>query len=199
MAIYKSVLHNPDNSLPFWFLEVVASYTSIINQCQYSLTHHFTNARRLIKDKVRSDAIYSALQDGKPEHCFDGKELALNIVTNFVNLMAEVIAERVVDMLKTTILREPLQASPPPPKKKSKSENKTPEKTAEPDATPEADDTPLYEQCKVKTSLLAKDNRPKAIEILKSYGAKKLPEVAEEKLGELLKDLCTALVEAEKE
>jgi len=77
MAIYKSVLHNPDNKLPFWFLEVVASYTSIVNECDYSLTHHFTNARRLIKNKEKSDAIYAALKDHKPELCFDNKELAL--------------------------------------------------------------------------------------------------------------------------
>lgn len=77
MAIYKSVLHNPDNKLPFWFLEVVASYTSIINECDYSLTHHFTNARRLIKDKQKSDMIYQALKKGTPENSFTGKELAL--------------------------------------------------------------------------------------------------------------------------
>ncbi|MBT5072356.1 MAG: peroxidase-related enzyme [Kordiimonadaceae bacterium] len=77
MAIYKSVLHNPDNKLPFWFLEVVASYTSTLNQCKYSLTHHFMNARRLINDKKKSDAIYAALQDHAPEREFDGKQLAL--------------------------------------------------------------------------------------------------------------------------
>lgn len=77
MAIYKSVLHNPDNKLPFWFLEIVASYTSIVNECDYSLTHHFTNARRLIKDKEKSNAIYAALKHHEPERCFDGKQLAL--------------------------------------------------------------------------------------------------------------------------
>lgn len=77
MAIYKSVLHNPDNSLPFWFLEIVASYTSIVNECKYSLTHHFMNARRLINDKEKSDTIYAALQDHAPERCFEGKQLAL--------------------------------------------------------------------------------------------------------------------------
>ena len=43
MAIYKSVLHNPENVLPFWFLEVVASYTSIINECLYSLSLNLCN------------------------------------------------------------------------------------------------------------------------------------------------------------
>lgn len=77
MALYKSVLHNPDNTLPFWFLEVIASYTSIVNDCEYSLTHHFMNARRLIKDQEKSDAIFSALKSHRPELCFEGKQLAL--------------------------------------------------------------------------------------------------------------------------
>ncbi len=77
MAIYKSVLHNPDNKLPFWFLEMVASYTSILNKCDYSFTHHFTNARRLLKNKTKSDAILEAFKAGEPEREFEGKELAL--------------------------------------------------------------------------------------------------------------------------
>jgi uncharacterized peroxidase-related enzyme len=77
MAIYKAVLHNPDNTLPFWFLEMVASYTSILNKCDYSFTHHFTNARRLLKDKARSEAILEAFKAGEPERVFEVKELAL--------------------------------------------------------------------------------------------------------------------------
>ncbi len=77
VALYRSVLHNPDNTLPFWFLEVVASYVSILNRCDYSLTHHFTNARRLIRDKARSEAIRLALEAHAPERVFQGKELAL--------------------------------------------------------------------------------------------------------------------------
>lgn len=77
VVLYRSVLHNPDNTLPFWFLEVVASYVSIINNCAYSLTHHFANARRLIRNRARSDAIRAALDAGAPERAFAGKELAL--------------------------------------------------------------------------------------------------------------------------
>jgi len=28
VTLYRSVLHHPDNTVPFWFLEVVASYTA---------------------------------------------------------------------------------------------------------------------------------------------------------------------------
>lgn len=102
MAIYKSVLHNPDNTLPFWFLEIVASYTSIVNECDYSLTHHFMNARRLINDKARSDAIYDALKEHKPEQEFDGKELAL---LNYTKKLTENVAKMKADDM------EPMRAA----------------------------------------------------------------------------------------
>ena len=54
LVLYKSVLHNPENTLPFWFLEVIASCVSMANECDYSLTHHFANARRLINDGDRA-------------------------------------------------------------------------------------------------------------------------------------------------
>ena len=77
VVLYRSVLHSPDNTLPFWFLEVIASYTSIINRCAYSLTHHFSNVRKLLQDQARSDAIYEALASHQPEKQFSGKELAI--------------------------------------------------------------------------------------------------------------------------
>jgi uncharacterized peroxidase-related enzyme len=77
VVLYRSVLHSPDNTLPLWLLELVASYTSIINQCAYSLTHHFANARKLLQDERRADAIYDALAAQQPERQFAGKELAI--------------------------------------------------------------------------------------------------------------------------
>ncbi len=76
LALYRNVLHNPDNTLPFWFLEVVASYVSMSNRCDYSLTHHWANARRLMSDTARSDAVWEALSAARPEQAFSGKELA---------------------------------------------------------------------------------------------------------------------------
>src|SRR6185436_1641436 len=73
VVLYRSVLHNPDNTLPFWFLEVVASYVSMTNRCDYSLTHHWANARRLINDSARAEAIEQALASAQPEKAFAGK------------------------------------------------------------------------------------------------------------------------------
>ncbi len=77
VVLYRSVLHNPDNTLPFWFLEVVASYVSISNRCTYSLTHHWANASRLIADPVRAARVREALDATRPELAFEGKERAL--------------------------------------------------------------------------------------------------------------------------
>lgn len=77
VTLYRAVLHGKDNALPFWFLEIIASYTSILNDCSYSLTHHFMNVRNLLKDQPRSDRIFTALKAGRPEDEFEGKELAL--------------------------------------------------------------------------------------------------------------------------
>lgn len=77
LSLYKSILHNSDMTLPVWFLEVVASYTSMINKCDYSLSHHFSNARHLLADDNRADKIFTALQRSEPDAEFSGKELAL--------------------------------------------------------------------------------------------------------------------------
>lgn len=77
VTLYRSVLHSDDNTLPFWFLEIVASYTSILNDCSYSLTHHFMNVRKLLDDEPRCDRIFMALKAQRPEDEFDGKNLAL--------------------------------------------------------------------------------------------------------------------------
>ena len=77
VTLYRSVLHHPDITLPLWFLEVVASYVSIKNDCAYSLTHHFMNARRLLDDDGRCDDILDCLNAGTPETEFQAKQLAL--------------------------------------------------------------------------------------------------------------------------
>ncbi len=96
VTLYRSVLHNPDNRLAFWFLETVASYTSIVNRCAYSLAHHFTNVRRLLDDDARADAILAALEARRPEEVFAGKELALlRYVEKLTAAVGEMIASDV--------------------------------------------------------------------------------------------------------
>jgi uncharacterized peroxidase-related enzyme len=76
-TLYKSVMHHADNTLPGWFLESMAVYTGLCNECAYSVAHHFAGLRRLLADDARAEAIYAALAARRPELVLDGKELAL--------------------------------------------------------------------------------------------------------------------------
>lgn len=77
LTLYRSVLHHPENTMPLWFLEAVGVFTSLLNECEYSFTHHCANMRRLLKDDERSDDIEASLREQTPETAFSGKELAL--------------------------------------------------------------------------------------------------------------------------
>ena len=77
VVLYRSVLHHPGNTVPLWFLETVAAYVSIINRCDYSLTHHWHNAATLMDDRERAAAVRAALDARAPERVFSGKELEL--------------------------------------------------------------------------------------------------------------------------
>ncbi len=100
VVLYRSVLHNEDNTLPFWFLEVVASYTSMLNKCDYSFTHHFTNARHLINDDEKSDRIYQAFELRKPELVFSDKELAFLQYTEALTVNVARIEKQTFDNMK---------------------------------------------------------------------------------------------------
>lgn len=77
VALYRAALHDDDNTLPTWLQETVSSYVSILNDCDYSLANHWANARHLINDEARADAIEKALHSRTLEPVFSGRELAL--------------------------------------------------------------------------------------------------------------------------
>ena len=99
-TLYMSVLHNTGNTLPDWLLETVASYTSILNRCPYSLANHWSNAAHLIGDKDRANAIHDALREDRPESVFSGKELAIMRYTKRLTTAVGEMCEADVQALK---------------------------------------------------------------------------------------------------
>jgi uncharacterized peroxidase-related enzyme len=77
VMLYRAALHDDSNTLPTWLQETISSYVSILNRCEYSLANHWANARHLIADDARADAIKKALDDDAPEQVFEGAELEL--------------------------------------------------------------------------------------------------------------------------
>ena len=77
IELYKSVLHNENNTLPMWLAESIGSYVAILNECEYSYTNHWANASYLINDVARAEEIESALKKDQPEDAFMGMELQM--------------------------------------------------------------------------------------------------------------------------
>ncbi|MCP5054778.1 MAG: peroxidase-related enzyme [bacterium] len=91
MAVYKYVLHHPRNTIGKWFLETIGVYTSMLNNCDYCVEHHYTGMTRLLKDQARSQAIRSALESGNGSGVFDEKEsAALEYVRQLTKKPAEI-------------------------------------------------------------------------------------------------------------
>lgn len=70
MALYKAVLHHPDNRLPRWFLEAIGVRVSLLNHCDYCARHHGTGMERLLRGEPGKYERYRAQLDqpepGKP-------------------------------------------------------------------------------------------------------------------------------------
>ena len=77
VKLYRAALHDDANTVPMWLQETIASYVSLINQCAYSYANHWANARHLIGDAARADAIEAALKAGDPGRALGGLELAM--------------------------------------------------------------------------------------------------------------------------
>ena len=101
VVLYRAALHVKTNTLPEWLQETISSYVSILNECPYSFANHWANARHLINDNTRADAIEKALNDHKPENAFEGRELALLTYTEKLTTAPGKMVESDVEALKS--------------------------------------------------------------------------------------------------
>ena len=77
VELYRAVLHDSANTLPTWLQEVIGSYVSALNDCDYSFANHWKNASHLMGDEEHANAVEVAMKKRRPEDVFDGAELAL--------------------------------------------------------------------------------------------------------------------------
>lgn len=71
MTLYKSVLHNSNNSLPKWYLEALGVYVSYLNQCSYCVDHHFAGLKRLYKNDEECENFFKLVQEDNLKPFFD--------------------------------------------------------------------------------------------------------------------------------
>ncbi|WP_136656398.1 peroxidase-related enzyme [Nitratireductor sp. XY-223] len=77
VMLYRAALHDDANTLHPWLQETVSSYVSLLNGCAYSFANHWANARHLIADEKRADAMEAALRADRLETAFGADEIAL--------------------------------------------------------------------------------------------------------------------------
>lgn len=100
VVLYRAALHDDANTIPMWVQETISSYVSILNDCSYSLANHWKNARHLIGDAARADAIEAALRARAPEQVFEGADLALMRYAEKLTLRPGAMVEADVDALR---------------------------------------------------------------------------------------------------
>jgi len=99
VVLYRSALHDDANTLPTWLQETVSSYVSHLNDCPYSYANHWKNARHLIGDDAKVDAIETAMKSRSPEDALDGRELALMRYAEKLTLMpGDMVEEDIADL-----------------------------------------------------------------------------------------------------
>ncbi len=77
MALYKSVMHHAGNELPKWLLETLGIYVSLLNECEYCVSHHFEGLRRILEDDERATTILEVLKHERLAEVFNAGQVAV--------------------------------------------------------------------------------------------------------------------------
>lgn len=77
MSLYKNTLHHSNNTFPNWFLELLGTYTSFINKCDYCYEHHFAGMKRFLNDDEKAASIKKHIENDSLATFLSEKEMAL--------------------------------------------------------------------------------------------------------------------------
>ena len=100
MSIYKSTLHHSSNTFPNWFLELLGTYTSFINNCDYCYRHHFEGMKRFLNNDEKSNALLLHIENDTLVEVLDEREMALVNYAKNLTLKADSITETDITHLK---------------------------------------------------------------------------------------------------
>lgn len=106
MALYRSVLHHPRNKLPKWLLESVGVYVSLINGCDYCVSHHYEGLRKLLRDDARSETMRAALEAGDPSLAYEPREAAALEYAAILARSPDKITSRTITALRAAGLED---------------------------------------------------------------------------------------------
>lgn len=100
MTLYKSVLHNANNTLPKWYLESIGVYVSYLNKCDYCIAHHFEGLKRLLNDDNKADRFFDAVKNDALEAYFNNSYFYGMYYARMLTLELEKIEKATVEKLR---------------------------------------------------------------------------------------------------
>lgn len=100
MSIYKNTLHHSNNTFPNWILELLGTYTSYINKCDYCYVHHFEGMKRFLNDNSKADQLRDHIENQSLNKILSEKEYALVDYARKLTLHAESLTKADIAYLK---------------------------------------------------------------------------------------------------
>ncbi|WP_298424642.1 peroxidase-related enzyme [uncultured Kordia sp.] len=101
MSLYKNTLHHSNNTFPNWLLELLGTYTSFINKCDYCYEHHFAGMKRFLKDDVKAASIRKHIENNSLDTILSDKEMALIHYTHKLTFAAADLTQSDIDTLRS--------------------------------------------------------------------------------------------------
>jgi uncharacterized peroxidase-related enzyme len=101
MSLYKNTLHHSNNTFPNWFLELLGTYTSYINNCDYCYKHHFTGMKRFLNDDKKAEALKKHIESDSLGNLLSEKEFALVDYAKRLTFTADKIKKEDIENLKS--------------------------------------------------------------------------------------------------
>lgn len=100
MSLYKNTLHHSNNTFPNWFLELLGTYTSFINKCDYCYEHHFAGMKRFLQNDEKADAIRKHIEADNLSAILSEKEMALVHYAKTLTFFAADLTKQDIDTLR---------------------------------------------------------------------------------------------------
>jgi len=100
MSLYKNTLHHSNNTFPNWFLELLGTYTSYINKCDYCYEHHFTGMKRFLDDDEKAENIKTHIEANTLGTILSNSEIALVKYAEKLTFHADKIVEKDITELR---------------------------------------------------------------------------------------------------
>lgn len=100
MSLYKNTLHHSNNTFPNWFLELLGTYTSYINKCDYCYEHHFAGMSRFLNNDTKAKELRYHIEHNTLANYLSEKEFALIDYAHKLTLEASSLTKANISYLK---------------------------------------------------------------------------------------------------